>query len=124
MSPRERRQDRRTVLVLLLADASALGLLASAVVWRYHHTGLSPLDLLFAWLMLISVVLFFAHLDTLWQGRHASPVTPKPSVTPCKTLDHVYRRDGETVVCTKCADRRALAPAPNMDPSNKPEELV
>lgn len=113
MSPRERRHDRRTLIVWLLADASTLGLLITVVVWRYRHTGLSPLDVLFAWFMLMSVVLFFAHLDSLWQGRHATPVTriaSIQSVTPCKTLDHVYRRDGETVICTKCAERRALMP--------------
>lgn len=111
MTARER-HDKRAVRLLLLADVVVLGIGAVGGLAYTKLFGFEVPVFIFGWLSLVAFIALLAHIDHLWRHRN-EPSEPKaappPPVCPSE-LDHVYRRDGETVVCTRCAERLTLAP--------------
>lgn len=126
----KRRAYRRDLLRLLAIETTSLlgfGFVLYAYVfgvWTvpvhlrdFQYPGLTALALyvsLNGAVIIAHVAQLFSRTDVIDTTLTAQPDTDAPCLT---ALDHVYRRDGDTVVCTRCAERLTLAP---LDPDPTP----
>lgn len=128
---RERRHaHRRDLLRLLGVDIASLLLVTGTGyaywldLWSMPRALLDfrPALLTTALLYLsLNIGVIFAHLATLFAD--VTPVRSAGRLRTCNSpLDHRYRRDGDAVVCTRCAERLPVRYPDTPSPIPKEDE--